>query len=271
MCPVSCHSIGRCNSTQSNWMFVCTLIAHNTYATNCREQYCTSLPNLVVERNLYLTILHVGRNASSKNQTSLFARELNLIVAQSADIDIVSILKNANLIRSDIAKNTNCKTWTRERMTSDEMLRHTQRATYATNLILEQPFQWLTKLKVHLLRKTTHIMMALDNFSCDIQALDTVRIDSALCKPLSTFNLLSLSIEDLYEVATDNLTLLLRICNASKVSKKLLACIYTNNIQAQALIVVHNITELVLAQHAMVNKDTGKVLANCTMKQYCCY
>ena len=38
------------------------------------------------------------------------------------------------------------KTWTRERMTSDEMLWHTQRATYATNLILEQPFQWLTKL-----------------------------------------------------------------------------------------------------------------------------
>ena len=72
-------------------MFVCTLIAHNTYATNCREQYCTSLPNLVVERNLYLAILHVGRNASSKNQTSFFARELNLIVAQSADIDVVGI------------------------------------------------------------------------------------------------------------------------------------------------------------------------------------
>ena len=66
MCPVSCHCIGRCNSTQSNWMFVCTLIAHNTYATNCREQYCTSLPNLIVERNLNLAIVHVGRNTGCK-------------------------------------------------------------------------------------------------------------------------------------------------------------------------------------------------------------
>ena len=107
-------------------------------------------------------------------------------------------------------------------MTSNQVLWHTHRATYTANLILEQPLQRLTQLKVHLLRKTTYVVMTLDHLTGDIQALDTVRIDGTLSQPLGTSLLFSLSIENLHEVAADNLTLLLRVSNTSQVSKELL-------------------------------------------------
>ena len=64
--------------------------------------------------------------------------------------------------------------------------------------------------------------MALDNLACNVERLDTVGIDSALCKPLGTSLLLSLSVEHLNEVATDNLTLLLRIGYTSQIVEELL-------------------------------------------------
>ena len=107
-------------------------------------------------------------------------------------------------------------------MTGNQVLRHTHRATYSTNLVLEQPLQRLAQLEIHLLRKTTYIMMTLDHLTRDIQTLDTVWIDSTLSQPLGTSLLLCLSIEHLYEVATDNLTLLLWVCYTSQVGKELL-------------------------------------------------
>ena len=52
--------------TQSHRMLVCTLVTHHSYRTDSRKQYGTCLPDLVVERNLNLAILHVGRNTSSQ-------------------------------------------------------------------------------------------------------------------------------------------------------------------------------------------------------------
>ena len=111
-------------------------------------------------------------------------------------------------------------------------------------------------------------MVALYYLSSNIKRLDTVRIDCALCKPFCTSLFLSFSVEHLNKITTNNLTLLLRIGNTSEVSKELFAGINTNNVQAQALIIFHYITELVLTQHTMINKDTGKVLAYSLIKQY---
>ena len=64
--------------------------------------------------------------------------------------------------------------------------------------------------------------MALDDLTSDVERLDTVRIDSALCKPLGTSLFLSLSVEHLNEVTAYNLTLLLRIGYTSQVVEELL-------------------------------------------------
>lgn len=104
-------------------------------------------------------------------------------------------------------------------------------------------------------------MVALDNLTRDIQRLDTVGIDSTLRQPFGIGDLLRLSIEDLDEVTSDNLTLLLRVRDSCQVGKELLTGIHTNHVQAQYLIIVEHLLELVLAKHAMVDEDTGEVLA----------
>ena len=111
-------------------------------------------------------------------------------------------------------------------------------------------------------------MVALDDLTGNVQRLDSVRIDSALCQPLGIGNLLSLSIEHLDKIATDNLTLLLRVGNASQVAKELLAGINANHVQPQTTVVVHHLLELVLAQHTVIDEDTRQVLTNGTIQQH---
>lgn len=74
------------------YLLVSTFITHHANAANSREQYRACLPYLVVERHFYLSICHSGRNAGSQNPASLFARQAYLVVAQTADVDIISIL-----------------------------------------------------------------------------------------------------------------------------------------------------------------------------------
>ena len=103
MRPVGSHGISTGNGTKSNRMLVCTLVTHNAYATDSGQQDRSGLPNLIVERHLYLAILHIGRYSGSQDTTCFFTRKANFIVAQAADIDVVGILKNANLVGGNIA------------------------------------------------------------------------------------------------------------------------------------------------------------------------
>ena len=120
---------------------------------------------------------------------------------------------------------------------------------------------------MHLLRQSANVVMALDNHTCYAQTLNAVGIDCALCKPLGISNLLCLGIEHLNKVAAYNLALLLRVGNAFKVFEELLACINADNVESESLICLHNLLELILAQHSVVNEDTCKVLSDGTVKQ----
>ena len=153
-------------------------------------------------------------------------------------------------------------------MAGDEMLRHTELTSHTTHLVLEQPLQRLTELQAHLLRQSTHVVVALDDLACNIQALNTVGIDGPLCQPLSISNLLRLSIEHLDKITADNLTFLLRFHNSCKVGKELLTGINTNNVETQHLVIIHYLMELVLPKHAVINKDTGKAVADSPIEQY---
>ena len=111
------------------------------------------------------------------------------------------------------------------------MFGHAHLTTYATYLVLEQPLQGLAQLQVHLLRQSTHVVVTLDDLTRDVERLNAVGIDGALGQPFSIGNLTSLCIEHLDEVATNNLTLLLRVGNACQVAKELLRGIDTNDVQ----------------------------------------
>ena len=248
-------------------MLIGTLIAHHTHTANRREENSTCLPDLVVERNLDLAILHISRNTSGQHLASLFATQLHLVITQSANIDIISILQDTYLLRRDIAQDTHSQTRTREGVTGNQVFGHAQLATYTTHLVLKQPLQGLTQLQMHLLRQTAYIMMALDHLAGDVQRLDTVGIDRALSQPFGIGNLLGLGIEYLDEVATDDLSLLLWIGHASQIGKELCAGIHTDHVQAQHLVILHDLSKLVLTEHTMIHEDTCQVTTNGTIEQ----
>ena len=121
--------------------------------------------------------------------------------------------------------------------------------------------------------------MALDDLARDVQALDAVGIDGALGKPADCTLLTShgrrgiddgfcLGIKHLDKVAANNLALLFRVGDAGEIGEELGTGIDTHDIETKALIVVHHLTELILAQHAVVDKDTRQAGADGTMEQH---
>ena len=268
MSPVGSHGVGRGDSTQGDRILVGALVAHDTDATDGGEEDGTSLPNLVVERYLDFAVGHSGRNASGQYSAGLFAREFHLIFAESADVDVVGILQDAHFLAGDVAQDADGKARTGEGVTRDEVFGHLQLTAYATHFVLEQPLQGFAELEVHLLGQTAHVVVALDDLARDVERLDAVGIDGALSEPFGVGNLLGLGIEHFDEVATDDLTFLFGFGNACEVGKELLAGIDANDVQAQHLVVVHDLLELVLAQHAVVDEDTRQAIADGLVQQH---
>ena len=122
---------------------------------------------------------------------------------------------------------------------------------------------------MHLFGQTAYVMMALDDLARDIQTLNAVRINSALCQPFGVFYLLRLSIEDLHKVTTDDFSFLLGFFHACQVAQEFLTGIHAYHVQAKALVIAHHIAELILAQHAVVHEYTGQLVAYSAMQQYC--
>ena len=167
-------------------MLIGALIAHYAYATNGGKEHCACLPDLIIERYFYLAILHIGWHSCCEDCTSLLTAELGLILTESADIDVVGILKDTYLLRSDVAKDADSETRTGEGMASDEMFGHAELTSHTTHLVLKEPLQRFAELQMHLLWQSAHVMMALDNLSGDVKTLYAVGIDGALCEPFCT-------------------------------------------------------------------------------------
>ena len=138
MSPVGCHGVGAGHGTQGHCTLVCALVAHHAHALH-RQQNHASLPNLVVE----------------------------VPVAEALDENVVGILKNFHFLASDVAEDAHCQARSGERMAADEMLGHAEFSSHAAHFILEEQSQRLAELKIHLLRQSAHVVVALDDRSCD--------------------------------------------------------------------------------------------------------
>ena len=147
-------------------------------------------------------------------------------------------------------------------MAADKVFRNTQLTADTANLIFEQPLQRFAKLQFHIFRKSTHIVVALDNTTCDIKAFNTVWVDGTLPQPLCIGNLLSLGIEHIDKALSYNLTLLFRFFNTSQFLIEFFASVNANNVQAQTLVIVQNILELIFPKQAIINEYTGQILAD---------
>ena len=100
---------------------------------------------------------------------------------------------------------------------------------------------------MHLFGQTAHIMMALNHFAGDIQALDAVGIDRSLRQPFGVGDLLCLGIEDLHEIAADDFSLLLRLFDAGEVGEEFLASVHADYFQSQALVIAHDVVKLIFS------------------------
>ncbi len=143
-------------------------------------------------------------------------------------------------------------------MTSNEVLRHTHLASYPADLIFEEPFERLTQFEVHFLRKSSHIVVALDDLARDVKALNPVRVNRALCKPAGILYLHGLGIEHVDEPLAYYLAFFLRVRHPLKLRKEFLARINPDDIESETLVIFHDIPELILAEKTVVNEDAGQ-------------
>ena len=113
--------------------------------------------------------------------------------------------------------------------------------------------------------------MALDYLAGDVERLNTVGIDGALCQPLRINNLHSFSVEHIDKSSSDDFALAFGFFHTSQFCEELFASIYANHIQTEAFIVFHHRVKLVLAEHTVVHKDTSEVAADGLVEQHRSY
>ena len=123
-----------------------------------------------------------------------------------------------------------------------------------------------------------HIVVSLDNSSAAVTCLiasarlDTVRVDSSLCEEAVCALLSYLIPENVVELGTDNLTLLLGICNALESRKELVLAVYADKVHIKELSEgLLDEVALVLAHESLIYENAGELLAYCAAEKSCCY
>ena len=156
-------------------------------------------------------------------------------------------------------------------MAGDEVLGHAHGASHTTHFVLEEPLQRFAEREVHLLGKSAHIVVALDDLTRDVEAFDAVGVDGSLRQPACVGNLAGFGVEDFHKVAADDLAFLFRLLHSRQVAEELFRSVYANDVEAEAFVVAHDIVELVLPEHTVVDKDAGKLATDGLVQQYGCH
>ena len=143
----------------------------------------------------------------------------------------IGILKHFNLIGSDFTDNSYAETRTRERLSPNKFLRNTEFFAYCTNLVLKQICKRLNNSeKFNVVGSVYSVMMSFDNIGITLTRLDTVRINSTLCKVTELVLLSDFVPENVEKFGADNLPLLLRVNHTFKLFKENIAAIYSYKI-----------------------------------------
>ena len=153
-------------------------------------------------------------------------------------------------------------------MALDEPFGHAELVAHAAHLVFEEPLQRLAQLQVHVLGQSANVVVALYHHARDAEALYPVGVDGALGEPLGIGYLLGFGVEHLDEVAPYYLSFLLGVGHTGKVGKELLARVDAYHVEPKALVCVHHLVKLVLAEHSVVYEYAGEVVAYGLVKQH---
>src|SRR5205814_3045073 len=101
-----------------------------------------------------------------------------------------------------------------ERMAEHHLARQAKRKAELAHLVLEQLAQWFQQLEMQRVGQTTDVVVRLDGLgflSLRARRLDDVRVDRALRKPLGVAHLAGFALENIDEMSSDDLALLLGV------------------------------------------------------------
>ena len=162
-------------------------------------------------------------------------------------------------IACDRTRAAHAETRTRERLAVDHLIRQAERGTDHADLVLVEKLDRLDELHLHLFRQAANVVVGLDA----VLALKDVRINGALAEEMNILKLRSLLVEDLDELAADDLSLLLRIGDTCEKVKETVGSVDIDEVGAELLLEdVDDHLALALAHEAVVDMDAGELLAD---------
>ena len=234
--PIGGHAVFGTDRADGACVGVRPHIAHHAHRHH-RQQHGERLPDLVVEAGLF-----------------------NL-----ADYDVIALAQQRQALRRNFSEHPHREARTGERLPLQNLFRHAQVAADLADFVLEQVFQRLDQLELHLRRQAAHVVMRLDDLRGPAHRtrLDYVGIQRALHQPfdlaLGLLDAEGFLLEHFDEFIADDLALLLRVTDAREFLHEPVGRVHGLQFKVQlvAQYLLH-LLEFVLAQHAVVHEDTGQ-------------
>src|SRR5690606_10280106 len=191
--------------------------------------------------------------------------------AQLVDEDGIGRPQEIRILLRDLSENAYAQSRPRERMAIHHLARQAQLDTELAHLVLEQLPERFEELQIHLLGKTAHVVVALDDVRLTRLAaggLDYVGIDRALREPLDAFELRRLLLEHFHEEPADDLALALRVHLSLECSEKALLGVDADDAHAHVLRErLHDLIALAEAQQSMIDEHASELISDRAMQQ----
>ena len=234
-CPVCGHAVARLHRAQHAGLLVGAVVAHHADAAH-GQQHGEGLPQRRVEVRRADFFVHDGVGPAQHVQARF----------------------------GDLAQAAHREPRAGEGVAPEHVVRHAHGLARAAHLVLEQLAQRLDQLELHAFGQAADVVVALDHRarSAHADALDHVRVERALHEPLDVLDLRGVLVEDLDELAADDLALLLGIGDARERVEEALSRVGDHQVQVETL--PHGVLDRVAfvgAQEAIVHEDADQAIA----------
>ena len=184
--------------------------------------------------------------------------------------DGVCLAERFKTVAGDGAEATDAEAGAGEGLTVDHGMGKPQCLAYYSDLVLVEELQGLDQLKLQVLGKTAHVVVGFDGLLalCLLDALKDVGVDGALCKIGDTLKLAGLVGKYVYKLCTDDLSLSLGIGNVLEEVEEAIGGVYVDKVGVELITEdLDDVFGFVFAHQAVVDMDTGQLLANCLNQQ----
>ena len=250
-CPVRCHEVRGLDRTQSDDIVIRAPVTHHADRLD-RQEYREGLGGQVVP----------GQATGRIDGAAQFFNENRVGTAQQI-----------GKFGLDLAQDAHTQAGTREGMAVDHAVGQTQRHAQLAHFVFEQFAQGFEQLEIKRVGQATHVMVRLDGdglAGLGAGRFDDVGINGALSEPACVLELGGLGLEDLDELAADDLAFGFGIGHAGKLAHELNASVDMDDAHAHVLGKrFHDLLAFVQAQQAVVDKHAGEPVTNGLVDQGC--